>query len=51
MKQKISFYDTAAAHSAEDSSVLWTLHLLGHIALNNLSKFGCSVGIQGNTLG
>lgn len=27
--------------------VLWTVHLLGHIALNNLSKFGCPDGITG----
>lgn len=50
MKQKIPFYDTAACSAMHRSPcVLWTVHLLGHIALNNLSKFGCPDGITGGS--
>lgn len=51
MKQKISFYDTAAACSAMQRTpcALWTLYLLRHIAPNNLRKFGCSDGITGGS--
>lgn len=53
MKQQIPFYDTAACSAMQRSPcVLWTVHLLGHIALNNLSKFGGPNGITGGvTLG
>lgn len=51
MKKNISFYDTAAACPAMQKApcVLWILHLLGHIALNNVRKFGCSDGITGGS--